>query len=110
MPPFYCGCAFHRLRPASARFETTPFAPTDRTSSRSRSSASSRNPVSTRLRDRGRSVVAPLEQFEFDRLAHPIIARRARMDSVAAVELRDKQIWIGRLAHHLVEIDHGVEP
>src|SRR2546427_6695647 len=31
------------------------------------------------------------------------------MDSVAAVELRDKQIRIGRLAHHLVEIDHGVE-
>src|SRR5213592_2599738 len=34
MPRFYCGCAFHRLRPASARFETTPLASTDRTTPR----------------------------------------------------------------------------
>src|SRR5438046_9789843 len=34
MPHFYCCCAFHWLRPASARFETTPLAPTDRTTPR----------------------------------------------------------------------------
>ena len=49
------------------------------------------------------------EQTQVDRLAHGVIPRRARMNAVPAVEWRLHQVWIGRIAHHPIEVNYRIE-
>jgi len=41
--------------------------------------------------------------------AHGVVAGRARVDAVAAVERREDEVVVGRVADHRVEVDDGVE-
>ena len=49
------------------------------------------------------------EQIEPHRCAHFVVATRARMDSISAVEGRIEQIGVPRILNRLVEIDDAVE-
>src|ERR1700722_718701 len=49
------------------------------------------------------------EEIQTHRLPHFIVATRCRMDSVATIEWRIDQIWMFRILHDLVEVDHRIE-
>src|SRR3954449_375998 len=52
---------------------------------------------------------AAAEHLERNRNAHTVVAERRWMDAVATVVCGIDQIGRGGIAHHLVEVEHGVE-